>query len=51
MELHLKWINWCEDGPIRLRWLGDPGRAVPIDPPNCTDRTKPSRLSVELLRR
>jgi hypothetical protein len=51
MELHLKWINWCEDGPARLRWLGDPGRTVPIDPPNCTDRTTPSRLSVELLLR
>jgi hypothetical protein len=51
VELHLKWINWCEDGPTRLRWLGDPGRAVPIDPPNCTDPAKPSRLSVELLLR
>jgi hypothetical protein len=51
MELHLKWINWCDDGPTRLRWAGDPGRGVPIDPPNCTDRAKPSRLSVELLLR
>jgi hypothetical protein len=51
MELQLKWINWCGSGPTRLRWIGDPGPPVPIDPPNCTDRAKPSSLSVERLRR
>jgi hypothetical protein len=47
--LELKWINWCGSGPIRLRWIGppDPGRTVPIDPPRCTDASKPSRLAVE----
>jgi hypothetical protein len=47
--LELKWINWCGGRPTRLRWIGapDPGRTVPIDPPRCTDASKPSRLAVE----
>jgi hypothetical protein len=47
--LELKWINWCGGRPARLRWIGapDPGRTVPIDPPRCTDTSKPSRLAVE----
>jgi hypothetical protein len=49
VELGLKWINWCGDGPTRLRWIGEPssGRTVPIDPPRCTDSSKPSKLSVD----
>jgi hypothetical protein len=49
MELWMKWINWCGQGPTRLRWIGEPASrgTVPIDPPRCTDASKPSRLSVE----
>ena len=53
LQLSLKWINWCGQGPTRIRLIGEPGsgRAVPIDPPRCIDRSKPSRLSVERIRR
>jgi hypothetical protein len=53
LELTLKWINWCGTGPARLRWIGEPasGGTAPIRPPRCTDTAKPSRLSVERIRR
>ena len=53
LELTLKWINWCGQGPVHLRWIGEPGSGgtAPIRPPRCTDAAKPSRLSVERIRR
>jgi len=53
LELTLKWINWCGKGPAQLRWIGEPasGGTAPIRPPRCTDDSKPSRLSVERIRR
>ena len=53
VELTLKWINWCGQGPTRLRWIGEPGSGAssPIRPPRCTDPSKPARLSVERIRR
>jgi hypothetical protein len=53
LELTLRWINWCGQGPTRLRWIGEPtsGGTAPIRPPRCTDAAKPSRLSVERIRR
>ena len=49
MEVTLQWINWCGDGPTRMRWIGDPdpGRTASIDPPRCTNSAKPSRLTVQ----
>ena len=48
-ELNLKWLNWCGEGPTRMRWIGapGPGPAVPVTAPRCIDRSKPSRLLVE----
>ena len=48
-ELQLKWFNWCDEGPTRMRWIGAPGTgpAVPVTAPRCIDRSKPSRLVVE----
>jgi hypothetical protein len=48
-ERTLKMINWCDRGPTRMRWVGDPASAptVPINAPRCIDSSKPSRLSVE----
>jgi hypothetical protein len=53
LELTLKWINWCGQGATRLRWIGEPGSGgtAPIRTPRCTDDAKPSRLSVERIRR
>ena len=53
VEVSVKWINWCGPDPTRLRWIGGPasGGTVAVDPPRCTDRSKPSRLSVERIRR
>jgi hypothetical protein len=53
MELGLKWFNWCGEGPARMRWIGEPGPgpAVPVTEPRCIDRSKPSRLMVERIRR
>lgn len=52
-ELKLKWFNWCGEGPTRMRWIGEPGPspAIPITAPRCIDRSKPSRLMVEEIRR
>lgn len=51
-ELKLKWFNWCGEGPTRMRWIGEPGPspAIPITAPRCIDRSKPSRLMVEIRR-
>lgn len=48
-ELQLKWFNWCDEGPTRMRWIGAPGQgpAVPVAAPRCIDRSKPSRLMLE----
>jgi hypothetical protein len=55
MELRLKWFNWCGQGPTRMRWIGpsgpDPGSALPITAPRCVDRSKPSRLTIDHIRR
>ncbi|HWD42436.1 MAG TPA: hypothetical protein VHM23_01725 [Actinomycetota bacterium] len=52
-ELDLKWFNWCGERATRMRLIGSPGssRAVPIRAPTCIDRSKPSRLMVERIRR
>lgn len=53
LVLQVKWINWCGPAPARLRWIGKlaSGRTVTVDPPRCTDPSKPSRLSVARIRR
>jgi hypothetical protein len=53
MELRLKWVNWCRGGTAWMRWLGAPGPAPPvrISPPPCIDRSKPSRLVIDDIRR
>jgi hypothetical protein len=53
LQLTLKWINWCGKGQTQLRWIGEPGSGgtAPIRTPRCTDDSKPSRLSVERIRR
>lgn len=52
-ELDLRWWNWCGERTTRMRLIGGPGpsRAVPIRAPTCVDRSKPSRLMVERIRR
>ena len=53
MELRLRWFNWCGEGPTRMRWIGEPGPgpAIPVTAPRCIDRSRPSRLMVEEIRR
>ena len=53
-ELRLKWLNWCDfGGPAWMRWIGTPGpgTAFPVTAPRCIDRSKPSRLMVDHIRR
>jgi hypothetical protein len=53
MELRLKWFNWCHAGETWMRWIGGPGPSppIPVTAPFCTDRSKPSRLMVDQIRR
>ena len=53
MELRLKWFNWCDfGGPTWMRWIGAPGPGTaPVTAPRCIDRSKPSRLMVDDIRR
>jgi hypothetical protein len=50
LGFRLRWFNWCGQGRTRMRWIGEPGpgRPVPVTPPPCADRAKPSRLLVDV---
>jgi hypothetical protein len=49
LKLAMVWRNWCGDGPVTLRWVGEPveRRAIRIPAPACTDPSKPSVLTAQ----
>jgi hypothetical protein len=49
-SLNLHWYNWCGDRQTYLRWIGEPvsDRMVPVTPPRCIIKAKPSVLKVYL---
>jgi hypothetical protein len=47
LKVTMVWRNWCGDGPVGLRWVGEPveRRAIRIPAPACADPSKPSVLT------